>query len=334
MDVPINLMPSNVRRGTTFTVAVTGLTQQFDGPLVEQICNKRSTSNNRLVERLGGSVMFLEFRKAFEDATGLPLTLRSVAGWQLAHSGSRRQNGFCALMSKSSRSCSACLQIQQRVVEGVNGVPCTMSCAFGLNETAVGVKVGNDIVAYLQTGQVFFKPPTRQQTQAALKQVTDWGITLDEFAVTRSYQETPVVALGKYKATIRLLEFFADQLGALTNQILLLQQPVESVQITRARKFIEEQYQDNLTLATMARQACMSRFYFCKVFKKETGVNFIQYLWRVRVEKAKTLLMNLNFRTSEVAFESGFQSLTHFNRVFRRVERQSPKAYRQRLRIA
>ncbi len=290
-----------------------------------------TASKNHLVEALVRAPVFREYQRAFEDATGLPLTLRAVEGWQLAHNDSRQQNGFCALMSQTSRSCAACLQMQQRVCEGVNGVPCTMSCTFGLSETAVGVKIGRDIIAYLQTGQVFFKPPTPQRTNRALKQIKEWGLNLDMQEAARRYNQTPVVRRGEYQATVRLVQFFADQLGALANQIVLQQQTTEPPQITRARNFIEEQHQEKLSLAAVARQAGMSTFYFCKTFKKVTGLNFTDYLSRIRVEKAKNLLLNLNYRVSEIAFEVGFQSLTHFNRVFKRIAGESPTLYRQHL---
>jgi AraC-like DNA-binding protein len=74
-----------------------------------------------------------------------------------------------------------------------------------------------------------------------------------------------------------------------------------------------------------------STFYFCKLFKKATGLNFTEYVSRVRLEKAKNLLLNPNARVSEIAYSVGFQSLTHFNRVFRKFEGQSPTAYRDRL---
>jgi AraC-like DNA-binding protein len=50
-----------------------------------------------------------------------------------------------------------------------------------------------------------------------------------------------------------------------------------------------------------------------------------------RVEKAKNLLLNPNMRISEVAFAAGFQSLSHFNRVFRRIAGESPTRYREKL---
>jgi AraC-like DNA-binding protein len=64
------------------------------------------------------------------------------------------------------------------------------------------------------------------------------------------------------------------------------------------------------------------------MFKKVTGINFTDFLTRMRLERAKNLLLNPNMRISEIAFEVGFQSLTHFNRVFKRILGQSPTDYR------
>ena len=74
-----------------------------------------------------------------------------------------------------------------------------------------------------------------------------------------------------------------------------------------------------------------SLFHFCKLFKKATGFNFTEHVSRVRVEKSKTLLLNPNLRVSEIAFEAGFQSLTHFNRIFKNMVGQSPTNFRRRL---
>jgi AraC-like DNA-binding protein/ligand-binding sensor protein len=288
-------------------------------------------SNSRLVEALAGSATFREYQRAFGEATGMPLTLRAVEGWQLAHQGSQHQNGFCALMSKENHSCAACLRMQQRICDGVNGVPCTLRCQFGLNESAVGVKIGKDIVAYLQTGQVFFKAPKPAQTHRVLNQIKALGLNVNRQEAAQHYNETPVVQPVEYQATIRLLQFFADQLGALANQILMQQKDAEPAQITRARHYIEANSHEDLSLAIVARYAGMSTFYFCKMFKKVTGVHFARYVSCVRVEKGKNLLLNPNYRVSEIAFEIGFQSLTHFNRIFKTLAGQSPTEYRRHL---
>jgi AraC-like DNA-binding protein len=101
--------------------------------------------------------------------------------------------------------------------------------------------------------------------------------------------------------------------------------------MTRARQFIEDHQAEPLSLGRIAQVAHISRHYFCKMFKKATGMNFIDYLSRVRVEKSKTLLLNPNSRVSEVAFTCGFQSMTNFNREFKRIVRRSPTQFRQAL---
>ncbi|MBC8094371.1 MAG: helix-turn-helix domain-containing protein [Akkermansiaceae bacterium] len=292
---------------------------------------KHSIRSIQWVENLAGTPDFREFQRAFEDATRLPLTLRAVEGWQLAHRGSRHQNGFCAMMSQANRSCAACLQTQQRVCEGSRDKPCTMACTFGIIETAVAVRIGHEIIAYLQTGQIFFKAPTPQQTRAALRQLKDWGLDIDMAEAAGRYNETPVVSRGDYQARIRLLQFFADHLGTSAHQILLRQQTAEPVQITRARQFIAEHYQEYLCLTDVAREVGMSTFYLCKKFKSATGMNFTPYVSAIRVEQAKQLLLNAHYRISEIAFAVGFQSLTHFNRIFKDTVGYSPSEYRQHL---
>jgi AraC-like DNA-binding protein len=288
-------------------------------------------NNQKLVAALVASATFREYQRAFGDATGLPLALRPVADWKLAHQGSRHQNSFCALMAKSNHSCAACLQMQQRICECTHEEPSTQKCAFGIQETALEVKVGDEVIAFLQTGQVFFKAATPAQVQRALMQLADWGVQVDLAEAERCYKETRVVPQAVYEGMIRLLQFFASQLGVLANQIVLQEQSAEPEQITRARRFIEANSQEELSLAAVAHEAGMSMFYFCKTFKKVTGVHFTQYVTRVRVEKARHLLLNQNYRISEIAFEVGFQSLTHFNRVFKNIAGQSPSDYRAQL---
>ena len=101
--------------------------------------------------------------------------------------------------------------------------------------------------------------------------------------------------------------------------------------ITRAKQFIKEHQADEISLGDVAKAVNTSTFYFCKMFKKATGLNFTDYLSRVRVEKARNLLLNPNLRISEIAFAAGFQSLSHFNRVFRRIAGESPTRYREKL---
>jgi len=287
--------------------------------------------NLTMVEKMAESPLFRQFQQAFEVVTALPLTLRAIASRQLVQTENRNQSRSCSLLCQACQSCDVCLKSQPRAGEGVDGEPGALVCAFGLNETAVGVKVGKEIVAYLQTGQVFFKSPTREQTQRTLQHLQERGPNFDPAEAIRRYRATPVVHRREYQAGVKLLQIFAQQLGGLANQIVLLQTDAEPAQITRARELIAAQYQENVTLPMISQQVGMSRYSFCKRFKQATGANYTDFVSRVRLEKAKNLLLNPRYRVSEIAFEVGFKSLTHFNRVFRRIAGESPTEYRKHL---
>jgi AraC-like DNA-binding protein len=254
--------------------------------------------------------------------------LRPVQSWRLAHHGDRHQGAFCALMARANHSRAALLRLQQEVCEGANGVPCTKSYPFGIIETAVRVKVDGKIVANLLTGQILLHPPTRQQIRLVVRQIRAWQLGKNAEQAIHLYRSTRVMPRHEYLACVKLLEFFAEQLGTIANQILLQQQTAEPVQITRARQFIEQHYFEKIDLAEISRQAGMCTFYFSKRFKEVTGLNFTGYVSRLRVEKAKQLLLNHHFRVSEIGFEIGFQSLTHFNRQFKKIAGCSPTEYR------
>jgi AraC-like DNA-binding protein len=130
---------------------------------------------------------------------------------------------------------------------------------------------------------------------------------------------------------IRLLTIFAQQLGAMSNQLLIRQTSAELPAITKVRSYIAENLSEELHLHDVARSANMSSFYFCKLFKRTTGLTFTTYLARLRIEAVKQKLLNVHTRVSEAAYATRFQSLSQFNRVFRHVAGESSTDYRSRL---
>ena len=183
----------------------------------------------------------------------------------------------------------------------------------------------------MQTGQVFRKPPTRPQFNRAVKVLERWGLALDRNRLQRAYFNTRVVSPRQHESVVKLLSIFAQHLSMISNQVLVQHKNTEPPVITRAKEYILEHQAEDLSLGQVAKAVNTSTFYFCKMFKKVTGINFTDYLSRVRIEKSKNLLLNPNLRISEIAFEVGFQSLTHFNRVFKKILGQSPTQYRAQL---
>lgn len=288
-------------------------------------------ANRGLVEALRHSKVYQDYERAFMEATGLPVTLRPVESWQLPLHGQRHEAPYCALIAQNSRACASCLQMQESLSQAATQEPHTMVCSAGLCETAVPVRLGERVVGYLQTGQVFRKKPTNSQFEKAATRLNQNGIQLERNRLKEAFFATRVMPEKQQDSAVTLLKIFAQHLSMLSNQVLVQQENAEPPVITKAKAYIEEHQAEDLSLGQVAKAVATSSFYFCKIFKKMTGINFTEYLSRVRIEKSKNLLLNPNLRVSEIAYEVGFQSLTHFNRVFKRVLGQSPTDYRAQL---
>lgn len=101
----------------------------------------------------------------------------------------------------------------------------------------------------------------------------------------------------------------------------------EPIRIRRVRTFIHEHADEELSLAKVAQVAHTSANYFSEKFKEATGTNFVKYVAQTRFEKAAALLRQSDLRVSEIAFASGFQSLSQFNRVFKKLSGTCPIEY-------
>jgi AraC-like DNA-binding protein/ligand-binding sensor protein len=288
-------------------------------------------SNKRFIARLSESQIYQDYARAFSEATGLPLALRPVESWQLAQHNKKNENPFCALMSGQNRSCAACLEVQGKLSEDTGENSKTVTCFAGLRDSAVPIRVGNELMGFLQTGQVMTRKPTRKRFLKMTRHLLDWGLNVDLNRLEEAYFHTKILDPKQYQSVVHLLAIFGQHLSLVGNQLMVQRQNAEPPTITRAKQFIQAHQADDLSLSAVAQAVNTSTFYFCKMFKKTTGLGFAQYLSRLRIEKAKNLLLNPNVRVTEVAYETGFQSLTHFNRVFKKVMGESPSAYRKRL---
>jgi len=288
-------------------------------------------ANRALVESLVNSRTYREYERAFGTLTGLPIALQPVETWQLPHHNKRNENALCALLSQKSTACAACLQVQERLCQQAATGPQTITCPVGLSDSAVPVRMGDRLIGFLQIGQVFRKAPTPAQFEKVVALVRKWGVDTDHATLKEAFFSGKVVTAKEHESALKLLSIFAQHLSALSNQVFIQRENAEPPAIAKARAYIAEHQHEPLSLKLVAKAANMSSFYFCKMFRQTVGINFTNYVARVRIEKSKNLLLNPNLHVSEIAYEVGFQSLTHFNRLFKKIIRQSPTEYRAQL---
>lgn len=285
--------------------------------------------DKKLLEALRSSKLYRDYERAFNEATGLPLALRPVEFFGLPFRGKKNENPFCAFLAERKSCCTLCLQTQASLSEARGDNPHSFQCAYGLTETVVPVVLGERNIGFLCTGQVFTRAKDGASKSRRVRLFPEAaGITAEGL---RLWKQTHSIEAARYSATVHLLSFFAKQLSTLSNQLCIEQKSEEPAVVTRARQFIAGNKGKPITLATVAQASGASMFHFCKLFRATTGVKFTEYVARSRVEEARELLCNRRLRMCEVAYESGFQSLTAFHRAFQRILGQSPTAYRTAL---
>ena len=92
--------------------------------------------------------------------------------------------------------------------------------------------------------------------------------------------------------------------------------------------YIRENYFKPISLNNVAEIVDMSAVAFSRYFKNNCGAGFVEYLNRVRTNKASYLLRETDHQVQDIAMESGFGSISNFNKQFRKTEGISPKDYR------
>lgn len=99
--------------------------------------------------------------------------------------------------------------------------------------------------------------------------------------------------------------------------------------MTQACAYISENCEQVITLDDIAEQFGFSSYYFSRLFKSATGYNFTEYLTLQRVKRAQLFLADSDMNITEIAFSSGFKSISSFNRAFRQFRGCAPRDYRK-----
>jgi AraC-like DNA-binding protein/ligand-binding sensor protein len=285
--------------------------------------------DSKLINALRHSKLYRDYDRTFTAATGLPLGLRPVEFFGLPLHGNKNENPFCSLLAERKSRCAGCLQTQARLTAFGGATAHSVQCRYGLTESVVPILLGERIIGFLCTGQVF----TEREKPEAVKPEVRFSLEASSLSgpALQLWKQSRTIELMKYKATVHLLSFFAKQLSALSNQLFIEQRCQEPAVVARARQYIKANKRGHLSLPAVAKAAGASMFHFCTLFHQTTGLKLSEFVARSRVEDARSLLTNPRLRMSEVAFEAGFGSVTAFNRAFRRVIGQSPSEYRHNL---
>lgn len=238
------------------------------------------------------------YSQSFTAATGLPLTIQEPGQYCLEDC--EGIPAYCLRMASRNQLCKRCLEthVSLQRAEG----PTTIRCFAGLTSSAVPVVVKGEAVAYLHTGHACVDGKNQPSP------------------------DVPQLSSERYQGALRLLEFFSHQLA---DSVPDTPQGGAYPAIDRIAREVRQFPDKPWRLAAVARSVNMHPSYFSEMFHQRLGVTFTEFVSHVRVEKARQLLCFTGLQIAEVAFQSGFGSISQFNRTFRRITGISPRKFRK-----
>lgn len=95
--------------------------------------------------------------------------------------------------------------------------------------------------------------------------------------------------------------------------------------------FINANYNSNINLNMLSKRFYLSSVYISSMFKKYLGINYVDYLNRIRIHNSLQLLVNTNIKILDVAHRCGYNSSNHYCKIFKKLMGASPKFYRNRM---
>jgi len=154
----------------------------------------------------------------------------------------------------------------------------------------------------------------------------DGGADLDDILRlnARFYQE-----LLKKKDPEEICLWTKDMLEVFVNRVEESKNQRNLQAIQKAAEYIRLNYRHKLTIDDIAQAVYLSPCYLSRIFKQSLGCTLMEYLTRVRVEKAKKMLRNPKYNVMQVAEESGFEDPGYFTRVFKKIEGVTPSRFKQ-----
>ncbi|MEI6196428.1 MAG: helix-turn-helix domain-containing protein, partial [Verrucomicrobiota bacterium] len=263
--------------------------------------------------KLAASPSVREQQVAFTCATGVPLTLAS-AGEHLLADGT-----FCVKGCLGGHSGGLCrrklLQAEQRAVSALG--PVQYCCPSGLVKILVPVFLNGRHAGILLAGPMALHSLDAARLARLTRRLEKAGLAGRAGRLETTWRFTPQLSSARCRAAGTLLRMFVKYLEEAGRRILANRPAQSSPLLKKIEAFLVENRDEPVSLKKVAASVNLSPCHFCSVFKKQTGVTFGQYRLRRRLARARELLADRGRRVSDVAFESGFESIPYFNRAFR-----------------
>ncbi len=268
-----------------------------------------------------------QFRDDFMLTTGLKLEFVDDLGQSPVDA--INPSPLCHSLQSSDPGKRLCQRAHSQLLAAAKDHPAWVTCDAGLHLAAVPVRVSGIVVGYLKFGGVTtqdYRGPDLHRIEHLLRKA---DVPLALLDMEKGLAQTRVVPLALLQAYLRILAIAAQQLALrMTAHLAAPTTSLPHIVEQACRAIRRRALTEDLHLADVARECRVSVSHLSRIFHHATGLTSREYIARWRAEHAYHLLVEGDRPITQIAYESGFQSLSQFNRVFRAAYGKSPRRIR------
>ncbi|KYH33985.1 putative response regulatory protein [Clostridium tepidiprofundi DSM 19306] len=159
----------------------------------------------------------------------------------------------------------------------------------------------------------------------ALKTLSEYNISIEEvmgknFDIYRKIEN--------YKTIKQMHNLVSDIIFNVFRCIKLKNATISENSIDKAIQYINEHYNENISLSDVSKNVYLSESYICRKIKSATGMSFVEYITKLRMEKAIEYLQNPNYKIVDIAKKLGYSDYRYFSRIFKKYTGYSPSDWK------
>lgn len=285
--------------------------------------------SQKVFAELGKEKQLVEYHNIMNKLLGVVIDFINADGESLKLSKMKHFNTYCAMIRSSESgfaSCQSCDRANAHTAS-IKHKELVYKCHAGLIEIVLPLydSKGN-YIGCMTSGQFLLEGEAPADKKLIEK--TAWLHALDPLFLYKSYRKSKVLSRLQMEGIIDYLNEIGRLIVKTHNNLLFLETVDSPDKILLIKQFVANNYMKKMTIPETAKRFFFCPGHFCRFFKNEVGVSFMCFVNMYRISKAEEMLELTKRNISEIAFLSGFGSISQFNRMFKNIKGVSPRDFR------
>lgn len=250
---------------------------------------------------------------------------RQIDRAYLAFEGTFFQDTSISVFNESDNAAKLQLQVDESIKR-------SLFFAIKMSKAEDAIKIINNLFDFLEQQGKIYSPASVIDSVWMLLTYTVTALNLSYYNVNNLYA-------GEYNSIyshvnrIRSLSHLRKYICSVCIDLIRINPLYSKEQredcIAIAQEYVNEHYSSYISLDMIAKSVFLSPTYFSELFKKRTGLNYIEYVTKIRMNKACELLKNSDLKIYEISEQVGYSDTKYFAKLFKKAFNFTPKEYRE-----